>query len=372
MATQPDESTYWKRVQRFQGMMDVDMVFVTDSDIDEALKIIENSDDDEIDDSKMTKEYANKIISAGKIVNLMLYIFILPFSVWVWLLDRELSFSYVLIIDHHNRSTSTNNQPQTSQTNLPKPPSAIHPDTKEKIFAPLRVSYILPMNGIITVAMLSASASGSLLAIGLSQWLNQTYNVTHYYANRNASNVDNQATLVQAYLAATTASVGVGYGIEKLARSSVRFGPGLRLGGPFAAVAMANCFNMGLMRQSEYTEGINVKDEDGDIIGKSKIAGGIGLATCVAGRVMAAAPSLVFPGAFQNFATKTFLKSSPILHMPFFIVTILATIQITVPLGLGAFKQYTSLPVNEIEKDFTGLKTKTGKEVNTVYFNRGI
>ena len=58
--------------------------------------------------------------------------------------------------------------------------------------------------------------------------------------------------------------------------------------------------------------------------------------------------------------------------MPFFIFTICATIQVTVPLGLGAFKQYTSLPVGEIEEEFRGKTTKSGKDVATVFFNRGI
>ena len=65
--TIPDESTYWKRVTRFQGMMDIDMVFVTDSDIDEALKIIAD-DKQDTKDSIMTREYADKIVSAGKLM----------------------------------------------------------------------------------------------------------------------------------------------------------------------------------------------------------------------------------------------------------------------------------------------------------------
>jgi hypothetical protein len=96
----------------------------------------------------------------------------------------------------------------------------IHPQTHESIFTPLRLSWILPANVIVTTVMVGASATGSYAAIGASQWLNQTYNVSHYYANRNASNASSDMDLAMAYFGATSASVVGAAAIEKFARAS--------------------------------------------------------------------------------------------------------------------------------------------------------
>ena len=61
------------------------------------------------------------------------------------------------------------------------------------------------------------------------------------------------------------------------------------------AVAAADILNLSLMRQSEYLNGIDVFDESGDFIGKSKRAGFFAVSSCIFGRVVAAAPILVIP-----------------------------------------------------------------------------
>lgn len=46
---------------------------------------------------------------------------------------------------------------------------------------------------------------------------------------------------------------------------------------PFAAVAAANCVNIPLMRQNELIEGIVVQDENGNEVGKSRLAAAKGM-----------------------------------------------------------------------------------------------
>lgn len=41
---------------------------------------------------------------------------------------------------------------------------------------------------------------------------------------------------------------------------------------PFAAVAAANCVNIPLMRQNELINGIDVSDNNGNIIGESRVS----------------------------------------------------------------------------------------------------
>jgi len=114
---------------------------------------------------------------------------------------------------------------------------------------------LLQQNKITNILPLVASLiAGSYAMIGASQWLNQTYNVSHYYANRNASNSSSDLDLGMAYLGATSASVAGAALIEKFARAS-KYSNQLRLIAPFAAVSLATFANMTLMRKSELTEG---------------------------------------------------------------------------------------------------------------------
>jgi len=63
--------------------------------------------------------------------------------------------------------------------------TAIHPDTGEFIPWPLRFSSFIPMNLPISFGMLFlAPTTFNTLFF---QWLNQTYNASLNYANRNAS-----------------------------------------------------------------------------------------------------------------------------------------------------------------------------------------
>ena len=63
--------------------------------------------------------------------------------------------------------------------------TAIHPDTQEFIPWPLRFSSFIPMNLPISFGMLFLAPTP--LNTIFFQWLNQTYNASLNYANRNAS-----------------------------------------------------------------------------------------------------------------------------------------------------------------------------------------
>lgn len=59
---------------------------------------------------------------------------------------------------------------------------------------------------------------------------------------------------------------------------------------PFAAIAVANCINIPLMRMKEINEGITVMDKDGNELGNSKAAAKYGIAAVTFSRIVMAAP----------------------------------------------------------------------------------
>ena len=332
------EDDYFSRVTRIADMMSTDVVFVTNSDIQEAMKIIAESKGAPSSTSLSSSSSSSSPSSTATTT----------------------------------AAAATTTESRMTLARARRIEGAcIHPDTGEVIFAPLRLSMILPMNALLTLMMMHASTLGSVPLISLAQFANQTYNVTHYYANRNATSESPPEVLAQSYVAAVAASLGTSYAIEKIARTS-KHSRVLRFVGPFLSVALANVFNMSLMRQSEWRQGVSVKDSFGDVMGLSPAAGMIGVGSCIVGRVLAAMPSMVFPALIQDRLVNTVLKPYPRLHLPVFFGIICATIQTTVPLGLGAFKQHTHVEVEKLETPFQHWKQRDGTIAKHAYFNKGI
>ncbi|KAH9548588.1 hypothetical protein CY35_11G095600 [Sphagnum magellanicum] len=309
-----DEATYWARVQRVFNMMDIRTAFVTDSQVDAALELLKSHEDTSISVSLEELEKARKIKDA-----------------------------------------------------------VVHPDTGEKIFLPLRLSFIIPCNLVLDTLMISAR--GYAQNVG-AQWLNQTYNCLHYYANRNASNEEAGRRILEAYVGATASSVGAVVGLHALldrVPSGNRWAPLARRLVPFGAVAAADVLNLGITRRDEFLEGIKVFDSHGNEVGQSRLAGARAVSACIAGRIAAAAPILVIPPLVMHRLERAqFYIKRPYLRLPTLIAMLGASIQISVPLCFGIFKQQASVDVVKLESSFHNRVDRFGQPINQVSFNKGI
>lgn len=102
------------------------------------------------------------------------------------------------------------------------------------------------------------------------QFVNQSFNALVNYTNRNANSSVSVTQLGVSYVSATTSALVAAIGCKSFWQK--RASPLMLRYVPFAAVASANCVNIPLMRQNELTQGIDVVDDDNNIIGKSRIA----------------------------------------------------------------------------------------------------
>lgn len=91
--------------------------------------------------------------------------------------------------------------------------TAVHPDTGEFIPWALRFSSFLPMNIPISFGFLFAAPTPFNLIF--FQWLNQTYNASLNYANRNASSKYTAQDIAISYSVATSSAIGIGLLIRK-------------------------------------------------------------------------------------------------------------------------------------------------------------
>mmetsp|Transcript_34614 Transcript_34614/g.55322 ORF Transcript_34614/g.55322 Transcript_34614/m.55322 type:complete len:279 (-) Transcript_34614:602-1438(-) len=226
--------------------------------------------------------------------------------------------------------------------------SSIHPQTGELIFMPLRPSFIVISNVAVDTVMLLAKGHVGIL---FGQWLNQTYNGLHYYANRNTSNEDSLGQRLLAYVCATIGSVSV----------ALYFGGQF---GPFFAVAAADVVNISITRKSEYIQGIQVFDvETGECMGRSRRAGLMATGSCIVARVAAAAPILAGTPLVTraiNRQTGIFTRF-PWTRVPVTALTVGLMIQLAVPLTFGIFRQNMVVSTAYLEPSVKGKYVRFNK-----------
>lgn len=253
--------------------------------------------------------------------------------------------------------------------------STIHPDTGETVLLPFRMSSCVLSNLIVTGGMLTPG----LGTFGTLFWqiANQSLNVAINISNGNKSNPLSTWQLVQNYTIAVTASCGVALGLNSIVPrlTKVSASTKLILGRlvPFAAVVSAGIVNVFAMRSEEIKKGIAVFDKDGNEVGVSKTAAVYAVGETAASRVINATPIMVIPPLLLVKLQNTLLKGRGMGIMTLAnLGLITVTSFVVLPFALAIFPQYQGISVNSLESHLHGLKDKEGKEIDTVFFNRGI
>uniref|UniRef100_A0A8C8M5Y4 Sideroflexin 5 n=1 Tax=Oncorhynchus tshawytscha TaxID=74940 RepID=A0A8C8M5Y4_ONCTS len=228
----------------------------------------------------------------------------------------------------------------------------IHPDTGEKIFMPFRMSGYVPF--------------------GTPIWLNQSHNACVNYSNRNATKPTPTSTFLQGYFGAVTSAVSLAVGLNVLIQRANRLSPATQIIIqrliPFPAVASANICNVGLMRHNELSEGIDVLDENGNVVGSSKIAAKHAIMETAFTRVVLPMPIFVLPPIIMSYLEKLpFLQTNRRLLLPIHSLVCLATFSLSLPLAISLFPQMSQIEVSQLEPE---IAMATNSKVVT--YNKGL
>ncbi|XP_058049851.1 sideroflexin-5 isoform X9 [Ahaetulla prasina] len=228
----------------------------------------------------------------------------------------------------------------------------IHPDTNETIFMPFRMSGYIPF--------------------GTPIWLNQSHNACVNYANRNATKPSPTSKFIQGYLGAVVSAVSIAVGLNVLIQRANQFTPATRLliqrFVPFPAVASANICNVVLMRHTELEEGIDVLDEEGNVVGSSRIAARHALLETALTRVVLPMPILVLPPIIMSLLEKTaFLRSRPRMLLPVQSLVCLAAFGLALPLAISLFPQMSQIEAARLEPEIAQATASL-----TVTYNKGL
>ncbi|XP_065828349.1 sideroflexin-2-like [Oscarella lobularis] len=246
--------------------------------------------------------------------------------------------------------------------------SAFHPDTGEKQVLIGRMSFQVPGGMLITGGMLAFYKSTPQVI--LWQFINQSFNAVVNYTNRNAKSSITNKQIAMAYVSATTTATAAALGFKYVVRSAPTI---FQRWVPFAAVALANCINIPMMRQQEVMEGITVTTEDGEPLGKSKKATRKAVAQVCFSRISMAFPGMtLIPVIMEYLERKPFFSVRPWLSMP--IQTSLCGVFLTfmVPLCCAIFPQQCSMSVEKLEPELRDALKARANKIDYVFFNKGL
>ncbi len=95
------------------------------------------------------------------------------------------------------------------------------------------------------------------------------------YTNRNAESPVTTPQLGLAYVSATFSALATAIGLKRALER--RAPPIMQRFVPVAAVAAANCVNIPLMRNPELNSGVDLRDEDGNRVCRSRVAAAKGI-----------------------------------------------------------------------------------------------
>lgn len=244
--------------------------------------------------------------------------------------------------------------------------SAFHPDTGEKSILIGRMSAQVPMNMALMGGLMTFYKTTP--AIVFWQWINQSFMATVNYTNRSGDAPIAKSTLVQAYVSATGAALGVALGLNAITKSLPAIVGRLV---PFTAVAAANCVNIPLMRQSELKNGVPILDENGEKLGVSKVAARKAIAMTVFSRIVMALPGMSLPPiAMDYFEKRGLFRRFPWLPAPLQIGMVGVLLVFATPLCCAIFPQESSISISSLEGDLQDVCREKG--VKQVFFNKGL
>ncbi|XP_024139147.1 sideroflexin-5b isoform X2 [Oryzias melastigma] len=130
----------------------------------------------------------------------------------------------------------------------------------------------------------------------------------------------------------------------------------------------ANICNVGLMRHNELSEGVDVLDDKGNVVGSSKIAARHAIMETAFTRVVLPMPIFVLPPIIMSYFERLrFLQSNRRLLLPIHSAVCLLTFAVSLPVAISLFPQMSQIEVSRLEPEIA-----MATECKVVTYNKGL
>ena len=114
-------------------------------------------------------------------------------------------------------------------------------------------------------------------------------------------------------------------------------------------------------------------DEEGNVRGKSVVAGQHGLAQVALSRVLIPVPVLTMPPIAFYFLNKmSFMKRHPSALIPANLLLITACLYIGLGPAISLFPQIGTISASQLEPQFRNLVDSHGNAITELHYNKGL
>ena len=240
--------------------------------------------------------------------------------------------------------------------------SAINPATGEVVHPAARMCSFIPASLPITLGMLTMTSPLSIVTL---QWINQSYNALFNYSHRSQAGSD-KSQVLKAYGLATAVSCGLALALNKVAN---RIKPPWLIS-TFAVMA-AGSANVAFTRSREITEGVDVMNRKGEVVGQSKIAGKYAVGYTVLSRsIFLPIPIMVLPGIMSQLIASRFFSGRVGRGPKLFIDVgcIILSQAIALPVCIAAFPQTLEIKRSQLESELRD----TGPPDESLFVHKGV
>ena len=245
--------------------------------------------------------------------------------------------------------------------------TAIQSDTGDFIPWPGRMSSFVPMNMPIAFGMIMTPPTPFNTI--LWQWVNQTYNASMNYANRNASSKYTTQDIVQSYGMAVSIAIGLSLGIRRAVASRVAGTTGAKMVffntiSTYIACSSAGFSNAYLMRKTEIKTGINViNPETNEPVGLSKKCAEIAVFNTASSRFLMAAPLFIPAIAMFGIEKLNMVPKNKYARLTLDMSLVFINCYLAVPLSVAMFPKYGTIKSENLEPEFQNLTGKNGQRI---------
>ncbi|KAL0486508.1 sideroflexin [Acrasis kona] len=241
----------------------------------------------------------------------------------------------------------------------------VNHDTGQPISALASFPTFLPANTVLLTYLLTTRSIPSIIS---SQVLYHAYNTTFHMSNKSDRYYVTDKQLQDHFFSNCLTSVTTAVALtlwanrtkiikDEITRQRVRSVV------PFISLVGANIYSTFALQRDELNNGIDITDEEGNLIGKSKAAGSKSIRECILERTLMIGPVALVPHIVVDYFEnkRNLFVSKPHFKIPIFLSSLVLCMFVYIPVCYSLLSPQGRISVSSVEEEFR-KEARTGDE----------